>query len=148
MDLVPFRGRRGLARRTLEDDLGDVFGRFLDSWGFGPLFERGYQPALDVSETDEAVVVKAELPGMTRDDIDISVQGNTLTIGGEKKETAEDRGKDYYVSERRYGTFRRALTLPSGVDAEHIEAKYRDGVLTVTLPKSEQAKPKRINVKG
>jgi len=84
---------------------------------------------------------------MKSDEIEISVVNNTLTITGEKKEAAEEKGENYYHVRRRYGTFRRDIALPPGVDPDKVEATYRDGVLTVTVPKTEKAKAKRIEVK-
>jgi HSP20 family protein len=112
-----------------------------------PVFGGGaWCPALDIADQDDGVVVKVELPGMKAEDIDLSVDGNSLTISGEKKDCSEDEGGDYYHVERRYGTFQRTITLPSEVDADKIKATYNDGVLTVHLPKSESAKLRRIPV--
>lgn len=136
-------GYGGLQRR-----MDDMFSRFLGDWfGEEPTEMGTYWPAVDVSETDENLVVKAELPGARSEDIDISVQGNTLTIRGEKKTELEGNEGRYRHVERRYGSFQRTFTLPSEVDAEKIEATHRDGVLTITLPKRETAKPHRIPVK-
>jgi HSP20 family protein len=127
--------------------MNDLFGRFFGDWGMAPLSGTGtWFPALDLAEKDDAFVVKAELPGIKPDEIDISVQGNTLTLSSEKTESSEDSGENYYHTERRYGAFRRDVTLPAEVNAEKIEASHRDGVLTITLPKSEQAKPKKIKI--
>ena len=152
MDLVRRnRSERGRPLARVRDEMGDLFGRFLEDWGdwsFAPPARGTWWPALDVGEHDEAVVVKAELPGMQPKDIDISVRGNTLTISGEKAESREEKDEAYYHAERRYGTFRREIGLPAGVDADKVEANYKDGVLTVTMPKSEEAKPKRVTVKS
>lgn len=148
MALIPYRRRSELAPGRLEDEMSDLFNRFFGNWQQWPFAAGRYWPALDVSERDDAVVVRAETPGMKPEDIDISVQGNTLTISGEKSEREEDKGEDHYVSERRYGSFRRAVSLPSEVDSEKVQAECKDGVLTVTLPKSEKARAKRIPVKG
>jgi HSP20 family protein len=126
--------------------MDDLFGRFFgeslpDNAGTGT-----YWPAMDVAENEDAVIVKAELPGTKPDDIEISVQGNTLTISGEKKEESEDRREGYYHTERRYGRFQRVVSLPNDVDPEKIEATHREGVLTVSLPKTEAAKPKRVKI--
>ncbi|MGC9453615.1 MAG: Hsp20/alpha crystallin family protein [Phycisphaerae bacterium] len=133
----------------LQDEVNDLFGRFFDDWPLAGLSRAGsWFPALDISEREDSVVVQAEIPGMKRDDIDISVQDNHLTISGEKKESEEHKEGEYYHSERRYGTFRREIPLPAGVDADNVDATYRDGVLTVTLPKSEEAKPRKIEIKS
>jgi HSP20 family protein len=99
-------------------------------------------PAIDIVEKDKAFEVTAELPGLDVKDIDLQLSGGMLTIKGEKQEQKEEKTKDRYVSERRYGSFRRSLQIPGGVDVEKIEASYKSGVLTVTLPKSPEAQKK------
>lgn len=96
-------------------------------------------PAIDIVEKDKAFEVTAELPGLDVKDIDIQLANGTLTIKGEKQEQKEEKTKDRYVSERRYGSFRRSLQVPGSVDADKIEASYKSGILTVTLPKSPEA---------
>ncbi|MBN1536153.1 MAG: Hsp20/alpha crystallin family protein [Anaerolineales bacterium] len=102
--------------------------------------------ALDVVENKDDFVVKASLPGIKPDDLDITYTENTLTIKGETKEEKEKEEARYHIRERRYGSFTRSITLPRGVRGESIEASYEDGVLTLRLPKSEEIKPKRIAV--
>jgi len=106
-----------------------------------------WSPALDVYETENDIVVKAELPGMKPEDVDISVVGDTLTIKGEKKQEEEIKKENYYRLERSYGSFQRSLRLPVDVKPDKIKATYKDGVLKVTLPKSEEVKPKKIEIK-
>jgi HSP20 family protein len=108
--------------------------------------ETGWMPAVDVIEKDDKFLVKAELPGMKEEDIDVSVVGDTLTIKGEKKSESEVKEENYYRSERAYGSFYRSIPLPSTVDADKIEANYEDGVLEVTIPKMPEVKPKKIAV--
>jgi HSP20 family protein len=127
--------------------MNSLFGRFFDDWGEGPSNLGTYWPAIDVSEREDDLLVRAELPGMTAEDIDIEVQNNALLIRGEKKDETEESGERYHYVERRSGSFQRMVQLPNEVDAEKIDASYKDGVLTITLPKSEKAKPKRISVK-
>ena len=106
------------------------------------------EPALDVYEEKDQIVVKAELPGLTKDDIQISISDNILTIKGEKKKEEEDTGKDYYRSERVfYGAFFRAVPPPAEINPEKIHATFKNGVLEIRLPKSEEAKKKEIKVK-
>ena len=105
------------------------------------------EPTVDLYEEKDEIVVKAELPGLTKDDIHVSLSDNILTIKGEKKKEEEDSGKDYYRSERVYGAFIRSLPLPAEVNPEKIHAAFKNGVLEVRLPKSEEAKKKAINVK-
>lgn len=143
--MLPVLRRNGFGLTRLQDEMNDLFGRFLsEPWGETT---PSFWPAMEITEKDDDVVVRAELPGMKADDIDISVQGNTLTISGAKKEESEHKDAGFYRSERRYGHFSRSLTLPTDVNAEKIDAMYRDGVLTITLPKSETAKPRKISVK-
>jgi HSP20 family protein len=106
-------------------------------------------PAVDVAETDKAYEVTAELPGMDESNIEVKLADDVLTIKGEKKEEKEEKNKDYYVSERRFGSFQRSFTVPAGVDAGKIEANFKNGVLTITLPKSAQAQKseKKIEIK-
>ena len=102
--------------------------------------------ALDVSETDDEFLVKASLPGINPDDLEITYDSNVLTIKGETREEKEVEERRYHMRERRYGSFSRSVTLPATVDADHIEASYEAGVLTLHLPKVEEAKPKRIQI--
>jgi HSP20 family protein len=106
----------------------------------------GWTPAVDVLEGKDKLTVKAELPGFKREDLDVSVHENNLIISGERKSEDERREGDFYRSERFYGKFHRSISLPATVETGKIEARYRDGVLTVTLPKSEHAKAKQIEV--
>ena len=103
---------------------------------------------VDLAETPESVVVKAEVPGIELKDLDISIVGETLYIRGEKKEEKEEKGKTWHRVERSYGAFARAVTLPSPVKQDKIEATAKDGVLTITLPKAEEAKAHKIVIKG
>jgi HSP20 family protein len=108
--------------------------------------ERGWMPAIDVFEKDDKFVVKAELPGMKEEDIDVSVVGDTLTIKGERKTETEVKEEDYCRCERSYGSFVRSIPLPSTVNADKIEANYEGGVLEVSLPKVAKVKPKKVKV--
>ena len=110
-------------------------------------FFEGWTPAVDITEDKDKYVVRAELPGMRKEDISVSLDGNTLTISGERKQEEEKKERESYRSERFFGRFQRSVTLPAQVQANKIEANYKDGVLTVTLPKSEEAKRKQIEVK-
>jgi len=149
MTLLPIkkteRGRSELAR--LHDEMDNLIGGFFGDWDW-PVWGRGRWPAIDIAEKDNEFVVKAEVPGCKADDIDISVHGNMLTISGEKKQEEEKKEKGYYHMERSYGSFRRDLNLASEVDPAKIEATYKDGVLTITVPKSEKAKPVKVKIKG
>ena len=105
-------------------------------------------PAVDLSETDNEVVVKASLPGVKPEDVDISVNDGILTVKGEKKSDDKTEGENFYRREIRYGAFSRSIPLPAAVDQDKAEAAFTDGVLTVTLPKSAEAKPKQIKIKS
>jgi len=110
-------------------------------------FLSGWSPSIDLYDDRDHFVLKAEIPGMKKEDIDISLHGDVLTLSGERKEEKTFEKAETYRSERFLGKFQRTLTLPSAVDASKVQASYKDVVLTVTLPKSEEAKPKQIEVK-
>ena len=123
----------------------------LSSWA---PFERGvartFTPRVDVAETDREIKVSAELPGMEEKDIDVSLTRDTLTIKGEKMEEKEEKGKDYYRMERSFGSFTRSIPLPVEVDTDKVEATFKKGVLTVTLPKKPEAQgtTRKIDIKA
>jgi HSP20 family protein len=96
-------------------------------------------PAVDLCEKDTAYEISAELPGMSEKDIKIKLSGDTLTLKGEKKDEHEEKKQDYFLTERRYGSFSRSFRLPDGIDADHIEASFAKGVLTVALPRTAEA---------
>ena len=100
-----------------------------------------WSPSVDIGETDKEFLVKAELPEVKKEDIKVNVDDSTLTISGERKVEKEEKGTKYHRVERAYGRFERAFTLPEQTDAEHITSEYKDGILTVHLPKNPQAKP-------
>ena len=108
---------------------------------------REWLPSLDVSETKNDLVIKAELPGMDPKDIDISLSNGLLTITGEKKQEKEEKDENYHLIERSYGSFTRSVRLPREVQSDKITASFKNGVLRVTLPKSEEAKKKEIKIK-
>ena len=142
----PFRGSlspRDVMERLFEESFVRPFGRW-------PLLEGETRPlTLDVYETDEDLVVETSLPGLKSEDVDISIAGNTLTIKGEAKHEEEKQKEGrYHCRERHYGAFCRAITLPTAVDADAAKADFEDGVLKLTLPKVEEAKAKRIEVKA
>lgn len=117
---------------------------------FDDFFRRGglmREWPVDVVETNDTVVVKAELPGMEPKDVDISVSGDKLTIKGERKAEKEEKGKTFYRMERCYGSFCRTVELPAPVEADKAKADYKNGILEITLPKTEQVKAKKIPIK-
>ncbi|MHB1132709.1 MAG: Hsp20/alpha crystallin family protein [Chloroflexota bacterium] len=120
---------------------------FEDRFRGGPAEWMGLSsPAVDMYQTDKEIVVRAAVPGVKPEDIDVSVLGDTLTIRGELKNDEEVKRENYYYQERRYGSFSRTVNLPMQVEAEQAKAKFENGVLTLTLPKSEQAKAKKIQI--
>jgi HSP20 family protein len=153
------------AVESLRQEVDRIFDEFTRGVGHWPLgrhvFEREpllrYEtsfgvsaPVVDVVEKEKEYQISAELPGLDEKEVEVSVADDMLTIKGEKKEEKEEKAKNYYLSERRYGAFQRSFQLPSGVDAEKIEANFQKGVLTVILPKTPEAqkKEKKIAVKA
>jgi HSP20 family protein len=114
-----------------------------DDWG-----GKALSPNFEVAETDKEIKVAAELPGMEEKDIDITLDGNVLTIKGEKKAEKEEKTKDRHISERRYGSFQRSFSLPDNLEKENIKAGLKKGVLEIVLPKTEEAKSKKIEIKS
>jgi HSP20 family protein len=132
---------------TLRDELNSFFEMPFSS-GFGragQLFT-GWSPALDLYENNDNVIAVVELPGMRKEDIDISLHDGTLTVSGERKRETSGGGEKAERTERYIGTFRRSIALPTRVDANKVSATYQDGILKVTLPKAEEARPKQIKV--
>ncbi len=131
---------------NLRNEIDRLFDAPLAELSFGPNIFSGWTPALDMHEDKDNIVVHAELPGMKKEDIDISLHNDCLSISGERKSEKEHKDAEVYRSERFTGRFQRTVTLPVAVDAEKVTAFYKDGVLTITLPKTEEAKPKHIDV--
>ncbi|MBD3182437.1 Hsp20 family protein [Candidatus Poribacteria bacterium] len=115
-------------------------------FGGDRVVEEDWFPSVDVSEKDEEVIVTAEIPGVDQEDLEITFTRDVLTIKGEKKEEEETREDEYHRAERCYGCFQRSISLPAGIEGEKAKAKYKDGVLRITLPKSEKTKQKKIKV--
>jgi HSP20 family protein len=120
----------------------DAVGRLLSE----PRTGRPWSPPVDIIETEDAVILKADLPDIDPKDIDIQVENQTLTIKGQRQFEKEANGKGYHRIERSYGTFMRSFILPSTVDTEKVSAEYKNGVLTISLPKRESAKPRQVKV--
>lgn len=143
-EITPWRPLRELGnlRREMEDLWGDLVGEreFLPMRG-------EWMPALDVSETKDSLIIKAEVPGMKPEDIDISLSGDLLTIKGEKKQKTEEKKESFHRIETRYGAFSRTIRVPVSVNSDKIEASYDKGVLKIVLPKKEEIKAKQIEIK-
>lgn len=140
--------RREYPVRTLRDELDRLFEDFFgETTGERKSSLARWTPRADVKEDEKAFYLKADLPGMKKDDIDISVEGNQLVISGERSFSKEEKKEDYHFVERSYGSFYRAFTLPGSVDVEGITADYDNGVLQVELPKKEEVKPKKVSIK-
>jgi len=133
---------------TLQGEMNRLFSSFFDTptTGNGGGAARRWLPAMDLVETDEHFVLRADLPGVPESDVSIEVEGNVLTISGERKTEHEDKHEGYYRIERATGAFRRMLTLPEGVDADAVTATFDNGVLEVRIPKPAEAKPRRVQI--
>lgn len=132
---------------SIQNEMNRLFGR--TSGGNGGETTRGaWAPALDVNETEEKFIVTMELPGVSPEDVDISVEDSTLVVRGERKFYREQDEESFHRIERRFGEFARSLTLPSTADAQNIQASFDAGVLTIQVPKREEAKPKKITIKA
>jgi HSP20 family protein len=129
---------------SLRDEMNRLFDFSWPSRDSG-LFS-GWSPAVDVYDDKDSFLVTCELPGMKKEEIDISLHDGILTVGGERKHEREDKEGGTFRSERYFGKFQRSVTLPAGVDASRVKATYKDGVLSVELPKAEDAKPRHIEV--
>lgn len=132
---------------SLQKEMNRMFDSFFRGVDEPSLLNGTWIPAVDVSEEQEVYVVKVELPGVSKDDVKITLESNILTIRGEKKAESEVKEKNYHRAERSYGSFQRSFTLPSTVKNDKIDAVYKDGILTVSLPKAEESKPKQIEVR-
>ena len=122
---------------------------FESAWQGEPFSQGAWVPPVDIVETSgKDVVVRAELPDMKREDIKVTFENNVLSIEGERKFEKKDEGETYHRVERGYGSFRRSFSLPASVDASRVEADYKDGVLTVKLPRREESRPRQITING
>ncbi|HTL71046.1 MAG TPA: Hsp20/alpha crystallin family protein [Candidatus Eisenbacteria bacterium] len=160
MNLVPRRRENSLSPRDtslspfralfdLQREMNDLFDNFSLSRGAvreDSLFEGAWTPAIDVHDSKDDILVRADLPGLKKEDIEVSIQDGMLVIRGEKKEETERREKGAVRTERLYGSFHRAVSLPTAVDDTKVKASYKNGVLELTLPKKEEAKPKQIKI--
>jgi HSP20 family protein len=137
------RGPLESIREEMQDLISRTFGEEGDLWSVDRI-----TPSLDLAESNNAVEVRVDIPGMEAKDIDIQVNANVLTVSGERKEEREEKGKTYHRVERRVGVFSRSVTLPCPVKEDAVDAQYKNGILTIKLPKTEEAKARKIAVKG
>lgn len=141
MRLIPY------VRRSESPTTTRLFEEFFNDLPFGSLESReNWVPAVDILEKDGNLILRAELPGMTEKQIDLKLEGNTLTIKGERKMENEDKKSNYHRVESFYGSFTRSFRLPDTVDSEKINAEYKNGVLTVTIPQKPEVRPREIPV--
>lgn len=147
MQLVRFNPMRDLVnyRRRMDNMFDDFFGGVFNN-GTRTDLTRGWNPKVDIFEEHDHIVMKAELPGVEKDNIAIDVDGRVLTVKGEQSSDNEVKKENYYMRERSYGKFERAFTLPMETDPEQIKAEYKDGVLKLNIPKPESSKPKTISI--
>ena len=133
---------------SLQGEMNRLFNTFFDAPATGSNggAQRRWVPAMDLVETDDHFVLRADLPGLTEDDIAIELEDNVLTVSGERKSETEKRDEGFYRLERAFGQFSRSLTLPEGVDPESIAAAFSNGVLEVRVPKPEERKPRRVSI--
>ena len=144
--------RRGPFRELsrMEREMASLFDRWSRGWPWllGESETLGWAPAVDVVDRKDEVVLRADLPGLTDKDVELTVQEGFLTIRGERKEEKEEKEVNYYCCERSYGSFSRSLALPAGVNSEQISASFKNGVLEVHLPKTKETAGKKIEVKA
>ena len=131
---------------SLRDEIDRLFEAPLKEFARGSQLLSGWTPALDVFEDKDHLTVTVELPGMTREDINVSLHDGSLSISGERRRQKTHEDAETYREERFFGRFQRTVTLPMAIAADKVKAQYKDGILTITLPKTEEAKPKHIDV--
>jgi HSP20 family protein len=137
----------GFGRLTdLRDDIDRLFESPLAEWARSSNLLSGWTPALDLYEDKDNLFVKVELPGMKREEIEVSLHEGSLSISGERKSEQKHEDADVYRAERFFGRFQRTVMLPTPVAADKVKAQYKDGILSITLPKTDEAKPKHIDV--
>jgi HSP20 family protein len=142
--IEPFRGELSEIRREMDR----MFNRFFGDWPSIEPRAEAWAPAVDLSETPNHLIVRTEVPGISPEDIKISLVGNTLNIKGEKKQEKEEKEENYYRMERSYGSFSRSISLPCEIVEDKVDARYKDGVLTINLPKCETSKAKEIKIEA
>ena len=145
MELMPWRPFGELG--SIRSEMDRLWNKFLGETPFARSFTEEWSPSVDISETKDKLVIKAELPGLDVKDVNVSISGDLLTIKGEKKKEEEEKDEHHHYMERYYGSFQRSFQLPVNVKTDKIEATFDKGVLKVTLPKTEEAQKKEIEIK-
>lgn len=147
-ELMPYAGLGSLGK--LRRDMDDLWGRFFDVQAAPALRTElpSFMPVVNVKETEQALEITAEVPGLKPEEIQVELNGDILSLRGEKKEEREESKGDYHLVERRFGSFARSFRLPMEVDRGQLSAKHKDGVLTITLPKAKQAAATAIKVES
>ena len=147
---IPVRYVNRVPAYAVQRNYNRLFDEFFNEFGFAlrPLNGEGFNPSIDISETDTEIRIAAELPGLDENDVEVSLADNVLTISGEKKAEHEDEGENYHRLERSYGSFKRSVALSHEVEADEIDATFKNGVLSVILPKALEAQAKKIEVKA
>jgi HSP20 family protein len=145
MDIMKWDPFRDMV--SMRDEIDRLFDGFIGRLpGRREVVEGAWIPLLDLEETKDDFIIRAEIPGMKKEDVKISLTGDKLRISGERSREKEEKGKTYHRMERAYGRFERVLTLPAEIDASKVKASYKEGLLEVTLPKTERVKPKEIGI--
>ena len=146
MELVPWRPMGG-ELSSFRREMDRLWGRFFGETPFSRFLTEEWAPSVDISETEDDFIVRAEIPGLEAKDVNVTLSGDLLIIKGEKKKEEEEKDEHCYCTERYYGAFQRSVQLPSNVQADKVEAIFDKGVLKVTIPKLEEAKRKQIEIK-
>jgi HSP20 family protein len=146
VEIIPWRPI-GRELSSLRQEMDRLWDRFVGETPLARRVAEEWWPTVDMSETRDSFIVKAELPGLDAKDVEVSISGDVLTIKGEKQKEEEEKDEHHYRAERYYGSFQRSFQLPTSIKADKIEAAFDKGVLKVTLPKVEEAKKKKIEVK-
>ena len=144
---LPSRREEGHPFFSLQREMNRIFDDFFQGWDTAPFAGSSarleqFHPSIDVRESEKEISVKAELPGLEEKDVEVLLDNETLTIKGEKKEEREKKGKSYYHVECSYGSFHRVIPLPASIDQKKVQAQFKNGVLSITLPKTEEARTK------
>lgn len=145
--LIPTTGRFSRLMSRMEEDMENLMGRYFGDENGGAVW-LDFVPTVDLVETEGEFEVKVDLPGLKPEEVNVEIRDGDLWISGKREEEKEEKGKTYHRVERRHGEFRRRVSLPTSIDEDKIEAKFEHGVLKITVPKTEESKPKHIEVKA